>query len=66
MRVMTRERLDYEIAEGVNVPVFAYGIDADNYEEAYKKAKAMFEEDVANYNEERLAEMENLIELLHL
>ena len=65
MRVMTRERLDYEIAEGVNVPVFAYGIDADNYEEAYNKAKEMFEEDLMNYNHERTAEMINQM-LLHL
>ena len=66
MRVMTRERLDYEIEEGVEIPVFAYGIDADSYEEAYNKAKEMFEEDYINYNEEKVAEMKNLIKELML
>lgn len=67
MTVMTREVLNHEV-DGVEIPVFAYGIDADNYEEAYAEARRLFGIDLERYREEHRPprEEENIEDLVRL
>lgn len=45
MEVITREKRMVNTIYGGRVPMYAYGIEADNYEEAYEMAKHLFNRD---------------------
>ena len=58
MKVITREKFNVMAIDGNKVPVYAYGIEADNYEEAYIMAKSLFDRD---YEKDKAIELLNLI-----
>ena len=58
MKVITREKFNVMAIDGNKVPVYAYGIEADSYEEAYTIAKSLFDID---YEKDKAIELLNLI-----
>ena len=58
MKVITREKFNVNAIDGNKIPVYAYSIEADSYEEAYAMAKNLFDRD---YKIDREIELLNLI-----
>lgn len=60
-RIILRNKETHSTILG-NIPVYAYGIEADTYEEAYALAKEMFNEDLNRDVEEQVNQIAEMLE----